>query len=432
MKTGIQNNLSYLLKRTEKLEDFQFFMGLYVGKRNKYALVPQARMQGDRKRQLIRPEDSEVRDAFLTQPVDKVEMPEDLLLIVGTILLEADVSRGTAVLKQIRRQFISVQNDEEGKAMVAVRGNVRRKTNAGNSKLFKPMDLKVRGEYEVGAIRKLLDTLPDVGCFYCSLATPAMSVGEHPKCVCDKIFLHQREVMKWRSSDRVWFARQKWSNSKIDQLTALASKKAGTARVYTNSSIRPTNMTSYTLAGFTPDQMAHSFNLQKNHGQQEKYKRLGELMDDDEKRIATMVNTASGRTFLRGGENKFGSVVQKKNPQKQMYDRFKNILAKEMSDVEKMSDSSKDTAGVEGGDKVFAKIRGFPAWPAELVERDEMTGKSEVFFQDGSLGKNASTTEFTQENFVLLLKSAKFKSKSGSGSKRAFVEECEEWGLAVP
>ena len=76
MKTGIQNNLSYLLKRTEKLEDFQFFMGLYVGKRNKYALVPQARMQGDRKRQLIRPEDSEVRDAFLTQPVDKVEMPE--------------------------------------------------------------------------------------------------------------------------------------------------------------------------------------------------------------------------------------------------------------------------------------------------------------------------------------------------------------------
>ena len=51
---------------------------------------------------MIRPEDSEVRDAFLTQPVDQVEMPEDLLLIVGTILLEADVSRGTAVLKQIK------------------------------------------------------------------------------------------------------------------------------------------------------------------------------------------------------------------------------------------------------------------------------------------------------------------------------------------
>ena len=36
VKTGIQNNLSYLLKRNEKLEDFQFFMGLYiyVGKRN--------------------------------------------------------------------------------------------------------------------------------------------------------------------------------------------------------------------------------------------------------------------------------------------------------------------------------------------------------------------------------------------------------------
>ena len=83
-----------------------------------------------------------------------------------------------------------------------------------------------------------------------------------------------------------------------------------------------------------------------------------------------MVNTASGRTFLREGENKFGSVVQKKNPQKKMYYRFKNILAKEMSDVEQMSDSSKDTAGGEGVDKVFAKIRSYPAWPAELVESD--------------------------------------------------------------
>ena len=70
-------------------------------------------------------------------------MPEDLSLIVGSNLLEVDVSRGTAVLKQIRRQFISVQNDEEGKAMVVVRGNVRRKTNAGISKHYKPMDLKV-------------------------------------------------------------------------------------------------------------------------------------------------------------------------------------------------------------------------------------------------------------------------------------------------
>ena len=47
------------------------------------------------------------------------------------------------MLKQIRRQFISVQNDEEGKAMVVVRGNVRRKTNSGIIKLYKPMDLKV-------------------------------------------------------------------------------------------------------------------------------------------------------------------------------------------------------------------------------------------------------------------------------------------------
>ena len=61
-----------------------------------------------------------------------------------------------------------------------------------------------------------------------------------------------------------------------------------------------------------------------------------------------------------------------------------------------------------------------------------VTGKSEVFFQDGSFGKNASTTEFTQENFVRLLKTAKFKSKFGSWSKTAFVKECEEWRLAAP
>ena len=121
IKTGLQNLLSFLLKRSDKIDDFKFFMGLYIGKRNKYALVPQDRVQGERKRKLIRPEDQALRDIFLTQDVDKVEVPEDLQLIVGTALLEADVSRGTAVLKQIRREYISVQNDDGGKPMIVVK-----------------------------------------------------------------------------------------------------------------------------------------------------------------------------------------------------------------------------------------------------------------------------------------------------------------------
>ena len=48
MKTAIQNVLTYMLKKKEKLEDFKFFMGTYNAKRNKYAEVPQERTQGDR------------------------------------------------------------------------------------------------------------------------------------------------------------------------------------------------------------------------------------------------------------------------------------------------------------------------------------------------------------------------------------------------
>ena len=144
MKKAIQNVLTYMLKKKEKLEDFKFFMGTYNAKRNKYAEVPQERTQGDRKRKMIVPEDQVLRDKFLTQDVDQVECPEDLALKVGTVLLEADVARGTSVLKQIRRSFIKVANDSQGKPMIVVKGNVKRKTNRWNSKQFKPMDFKIR------------------------------------------------------------------------------------------------------------------------------------------------------------------------------------------------------------------------------------------------------------------------------------------------
>ena len=82
LKTGLQNTLKFFLKRKEKVEDLTFFMGLYTAKRNKYAVVPQENVQGDRKRKMIVPTDQELRDRFLTKPVDDVAEPEELLLIV--------------------------------------------------------------------------------------------------------------------------------------------------------------------------------------------------------------------------------------------------------------------------------------------------------------------------------------------------------------
>ena len=484
LKTGLQNLMKHFLKRSEKLDDFTFFMGLYTAKRNKYAVVPQDNVQGDRKRKFIKSTDQELRDMFLTQPVDDLSEPEDLLLIVGTALLEADVSRGTAVLGQIRRSFISIKADEEGEHFIAVKGNVRRKTNNGNSKKFKPMNFKIRGKLEIKAIRKLLDTLPSVGCFSCTLATPARTVGENSNCACDHLFLRQRELLHWRKTDKVWFARQKWSDSKLNQLTAVVSKKAGTTKVYTNGSIRPTNMTGMTMTGLSSDQLAHSFGLQKNFGQQEKYKRLGELMNDDQKRMATMVNTASGRDYLRGGTNKFGSVRQKENQKPNIFKRFKGLMEgleegkpvmeeeeveKEESDCDvsevgmeqndfkvgegvEEDNEEKVVKGLDGkpevksvgpvnqadkskennhnvGDKVFGKIVGFPPWPAEVTETNSQSGKSTVVFVDGLLGKDATTLTFNEENFTKLLKTNKFK-KSGKGSKARFLADCNCWGLS--
>ena len=460
LKTGLQNILKFFLKRKEKVEDLTFFMGLYTAKRNKYAVVPQENVQGDRKRKMIVPTDQELRDRFLTKPVDDVAEPEELLLIVGTILLESDISRGTAVLGQIRRSFMSIKADGEGKHYIVVKGNARRKTNNGNSKKYKPMNFKIMGELEVKAIKKLLDTLPSVGCHNCTLSTPARTVGENSNCVCDHIFLKQRDLLHWRKTDKVWFARQKWSDNKLEKLTAMVSMKAGTAKVYSNGSIRPSNMTSLTMTGMSSDQLAHSFGLQQNYGQQEKYKRLGEMMNDDQKRMATMVNTASGRKFLRGGTNEFGSVQQKKDLQPNIYSRFKGlmegleedetdmeeeegetyddlekILEQDIHEVEEGNSEVKSVGkdndkGHKVGDKVFGKIYGFPPWPAELIKTNAPPGKMTVVSVDGSVGRTATTLTFNEENFIKLVKTSKFK-KTGSGSKASFLADCKCWGLSL-
>ena len=82
------------------------------------------------------------------------------------------------------------------------------------------------------------------------------------------------------------------------------------------------------------------------------------------------------------------------------------------------------------GDKVFGKIYGFPPWPAELIETNAPPGKMTVVFVDGSVGRNATTLTFNEENFIKLVKTSKFK-KTGSGSKASFLADCKCWGLSL-
>ena len=165
-KTGLSNVLTYYLKRQDRLdkEKFPFFSSLYKSKQNKYARVPQEKTTGHRNRRYFTPEDMALRDAFLTQPLDQLKDAEDLLLIAGTAFLEGDMMRGTKVLTQIKRNYIRRVNDKKGNPMIVVQGNVSRKTMMGSSANYTPMNFKIRGEYEVKAISKMLDTLPPVGC----------------------------------------------------------------------------------------------------------------------------------------------------------------------------------------------------------------------------------------------------------------------------
>ena len=57
---------------------------------------------------------------------------------------------------------------------------------------------------------------------------------------------------------------------------------------------------------------------------------------------------------------------------------------------------------------MFAKIRGFPYWPAEMLAVDDnMKGK--VRFQDGQIGVGADLADFTTENFKKIIKDLNYK-----------------------
>ena len=75
--------------------------------------------------------------------------PEELYLRVFLILLEHTMARGNTTPSQIRRSYITIQHDKNGKKIARVLGNVRRKTMMGRSADYRLLDVKVFGNLEV-------------------------------------------------------------------------------------------------------------------------------------------------------------------------------------------------------------------------------------------------------------------------------------------
>ena len=65
------------------------------------------------------------------------------------ILLKTTVARGASTPGQIRRSYLSLQHDHQGRREVRVHGNVRRKTMPGRAADYRAIDVTVYGELEV-------------------------------------------------------------------------------------------------------------------------------------------------------------------------------------------------------------------------------------------------------------------------------------------
>ena len=264
----------------------------------------------------------------------------------GTLCMEHDLTRGARVLRQIRRSFLRFQYYNDGKMTLNVKGVVKRKTMTGSSKLYEPMDFTVNGQLECAIAKRVMEVLPPQGCRYCVCAPVPMPIGQHPNCCCDKIFLQQRDPKKWRPEHTVWFKQSAWSKDKFASLTTEVCNLAKTKRVYTNGSIRATAQTAFQKAKLTPNQVAQF--SKSTPAEQEKYKRLGELMTRDEVRQATSLITASGREALRGKDNQFGSLKNTMDPHDEIYKTFKSVFEKEEYE-DSGSDSNVEFSDDEGG-----------------------------------------------------------------------------------
>ena len=155
------------------------------------------------------------------------------------------------------------------------------------------------------------------------------------------------------------------------------------------------------MTGVTPQEIATSLNLQQSYAEQEHYKRLGEMMSEDEKRKVSLINTASGRAALRGEVNKFGTLDARPNEKTVLYDKFKSVMngggGQEESNAEGM------VADMSVESKVLAK------------------------FPDGKLGLNSTVVPLTPESVKKQLEAGKFKK--GEHSREAFLKEVSLMGF---
>ena len=103
-------------------------------------------------------------------------------------------------------------------------------------------------------------------------------------------------------------------------------------------------------------------------------------MSDEEKRVATMINTASGRNALRGFDNEFGSLEimagrQRKRRSKEEVSSNTEKVRRENKQDENVETGQPISATAANDDKVFA-ISPMASNPSE--ERQGREGQSSV------------------------------------------------------
>ena len=470
-KTGLQNVFKFVLKRKDvELSRQSCSMSLsmmaYRGKQAAYANSGQLVPEGSRDRKPLLDSDQDLRDQWLTRPLKDIKDPEDLTLTVAAIITDQACVRGVKVLEDIGRSaFRTNLYDEEGKEFIEIKQAISRKRDQGYAaKPFRPFNKKFTGDHEVQAIKLLLSKLPPPGCKYCK------GSDDLKQCLCDEWLLRTKPLESWKFNDQVWYARQSWSVWKISQMNANISKKANLSKKYTNSAARPTGITNLHRAGYTSAEIS-SVSEHVDLNTLEKYKKLTHLTQAADRHKAGLILAPSGRQLLRGKENQFGQVGSNEDS---IYSAFKDVklqrgsvksspmeTSKEVPSkpVEKVDDEKKvskpdaafkkpppmkatlegvDTKKIPGnadfnsapfkvGQKVFAKSRGFPYWPA-AVSRVGYDHKKEkyiftVIFANNQTGitDQDHIMKITEENYQLLL-GQKFK-KTGYEVKSNFAAD---------
>ena len=465
-KTGLQNVFKFVLKRKDielsrQSSSMSLSMMAYRGKQAAYANSGQLVPEGSRERKPILDLDQELRDQWLTKPLKDIENPDNLTLTVAAIIADQACVRGVKVLEDVGRSaFRTNLFDEDGKEYVEVKQAISRKRDQGYAnKPFRPFNKKFTGDHEVNAIKLLLSKLPPLGCQYCKIPE------DLKKCVCDEWMLSSKSLETWQFSDQVWYARQQWSVWKVSQFNSTISRKAKLSRRYTNSSARPTGVTNLARAGFTSAEIsAVSEHVDMNT--LEKYKKLTHLTQAADRHKAGLILAPSGRQLLRGKDNQFGQVGSSEDS---IYSEFQDAKLKKRSPVSTVkaspTDSNSDKQArtvrfeepepnfkkpnpkkvalqevptkatldadnsnvltkpkVESApfivnQKVFAKLRGFPYWPANVTRAGYDHVKAQfiftVMFPNGQTGVTGGENimKLSKENYEKLL-NQKFK-KSG-------------------